>query len=571
MRANRFCDRNGNNCTDLTGLGSQWDDVAGGIRYDAGNVGLGMTAGEQRLQVNGNIQIENGNALLLRTEAGNLRGYMAASEGRPWLDIATSGNEGIAFRDGGLGGDINMYIDGRNTRVGVGTVEPTQSLDVNGNTFIRGRVGIGHAGNWHQNLSVKQGMALQGRGNNQGAYLQFYLDGDHHTRFMTYGAQQWRDRIIINKDNGRVGIGTMSPSSALQVAGTIRANQYCDRDGNNCTDLTELGSNWERIQEGLRYNGGNVGIGVNAPSERLHVNGNIRVENGGQIQLLTEVGNLRGMMAASEGRPWLDIATSGNEGIAFRDGGLGGDINMYIDGRNTRVGVGTVEPTQSLDVNGNTFIRGRVGIGHAGNWHQNLSVKQGMALQGRGGNNSAFLQFYLDDNHHTRFMTYGAQGWQDRVMINKDNGNMGIGTMSPGARLHVNGTIRANQICDENGNNCADISDGLSTEASPCAPTMEGLARAGHAYINNGRELSCGLSAVVCAAYWASEGSPHLDIATSGGEDIAFRDGGGQRRQHVHQGHEWARRYRHQQPNSEAACQRQHSRCRRSIGQCEYQ
>ena len=67
-----------------------------------GNMGLGTTNPGQKLSVNGNIEVMNGNQIYLRTGTnGNLRGYIRASEGSPHLDIATSGGEDIAFRDGG--------------------------------------------------------------------------------------------------------------------------------------------------------------------------------------------------------------------------------------------------------------------------------------------------------------------------------------------------------------------------------------------------------------------------------------------------------------------------------------
>ena len=180
-----------------------------------GNMGLGTTNPGQKLSVNGNIEVLNGNQIYLRTNTnGNLRGYIRASEGSPHLDIATSGNEDIAFRDGGPDGAINMFINGAT---------------------------------------------------------------------------------------------------------------------------------------------GNVGIGTTAADERLTVNGHIQIDNGRELRLRTASDVLRGHIRASEGSPHLDIATSGGEDIAFRDGGADGTINMMIKG-NGYVGIGTTAPTVKLQVNGSIRV-----------------------------------------------------------------------------------------------------------------------------------------------------------------------------------------------------------------------
>ena len=76
-----------------------------------------------------------------------------------------------------------------------------------------------------------------------------------------------------------------------------------------------------------------VGIGTTDPQVKLDINGNIRISNGNQLELITEDGqNLRGYMRASETSPHLDIATSNGEDIAFRDGGPDGDVNLLIQG-----------------------------------------------------------------------------------------------------------------------------------------------------------------------------------------------------------------------------------------------
>ena len=53
------------------------------------------------------------------------------------------------------------------------------------------------------------------------------------------------------------------------------------------------------------------------------------------------------------------------------------------------------------------------------------------------------------------------------LYINQSTNRIGIGTTNPNATLDVNGTVRAQTICDENGSNCRDLSDGWSNTSCP--------------------------------------------------------------------------------------------------------
>jgi len=65
----------------------------------------------------------------------------------------------------------------------------------------------------------------------------------------------------------------------------------------------------------------------------LDLFGNLRIDNGNEIQLDTSSGNTRGYIEATETNDaHLIIATSGGEDISFRDGGIGGQWNMIIRG-----------------------------------------------------------------------------------------------------------------------------------------------------------------------------------------------------------------------------------------------
>lgn len=45
-------------------------------------------------------------------------------------------------------------------------------------------------------------------------------------------------KTSINSNGGNVGIGKSDPQSALDVGGTIRAEQLCDETGSNCNDIS---------------------------------------------------------------------------------------------------------------------------------------------------------------------------------------------------------------------------------------------------------------------------------------------------------------------------------------------
>jgi len=58
----------------------------------------------------------------------------------------------------------------------------------------------------------------------------------------------------------------------------------------------------------------------------------------------------------------------------------------------------------------------------------------------------------------------------DTLYVDSGSGNVGIGTVSPGSKLDVDGGIRAQQICDENGANCNDISSGWDADTLDSEP-----------------------------------------------------------------------------------------------------
>ena len=323
-------------------------DTAGGERIriaSDGKVGIGITNPSEKLDVNGTIQCLNE----LRSKTGNDLLLNAGSVNR---DVKIQVN------------DVNMlYVKGDTGRVGIGSAIPGGVLDLyhaTSNTILNVKSGdAGSVINLIDNAtrsSIEQnGISLKISSDTVGSYansdIRMQVDGG--------------TKMMIDHD-GYVGINTTNPQDYLHIAGSgqsirftgnqIKFNRassfsYIDQYGTGDLAIrtTPSGSQLNRL---VILSGGNIGIGEDAPSEKLQVKGDILLgTTGGDVALKFEYSNHQFAKIVGNGRDSsgygdIDFYTSTGSGVT----NLTQRMTIRADGK---VGIGSDLPTQVLDVNGN--------------------------------------------------------------------------------------------------------------------------------------------------------------------------------------------------------------------------
>ncbi|MBI1288328.1 MAG: hypothetical protein GC178_12210 [Flavobacteriales bacterium] len=302
--------------------------------------------------------------------------------------------------------------------------------------------------------------------------------------------------LIVYQTNGTKGFKYYNGSAWTEFGGA--ADNFGDHIA---TANIQLNDHWltnDGGSEGIRIlDNGNVGIGTSTPDRLL----NVGAASGAEVLLTredasTQNGDLLGQIifdstddtspSTNGGSAVIRGTASENQGNSNKGGNLSfltkpngtlyssAAIERMTITHDGKVGIGTTSPSKALDVvtsaSGlnvisvrNTTTSGWSSIDFLNN-SGSLGATFGFANSGTTGifTNRAYMNSYNHDFVLTRNSS------ENSIFISGSSGNIGIGTNSPSAKLHVNGGARISNLAGSGTRMVvADANGDISTQALP--------------------------------------------------------------------------------------------------------
>ena len=317
--------------------------------------------------------------------------------------------------------NTGLYIEALtilpNGFTGIGTASPSEKLHVMGNLRFEAN---GSGVKWNNFSKIFDD-----------AQLRILTDDNLYFGKLNSDGNMGASTMYMNVDNGKVGIGTESPTEKLQVIGN---GQF---SGLKVSGNTRFGNN----AGGLVWGG--YDSNQNTFSDNTYYS---RIKDDGQLRILTDdhlfIGKLNG-------------------------DGSNGNTTMYANVDNGKVGIGTESPTEKLQVDGNiqlgqSDLSGAGGVGNYLSFSNYNNNSDPIYFQRR--NNSAnlsSLNLYLGDDPNNdasdNFNILATNATSPALTVNS-NGLVGIGReIKAGNALAVKGSL---DITDSNNYSIFHVSTG---------------------------------------------------------------------------------------------------------------
>ena len=363
-------------------------------------------------------------------------------------------------------GTINFYIK-HDGNVGIGTTSPTNNLHL-GASGADAKRSIKIDGT--NGSSELQGIILESDGENSRFNIKTGTGGGTPS-----------DKITIATATGKVGIGTISPDTLLDVSSSDDAVVRIQSEGSDATDdarleikttngtftiqndrslgtsgaLTFAGNTSDNLV--IDHNTGNVGIGTSSPRRHFHIHNSASATVG---MMLTnadtgetndsqgfqfKVGSDKHAEISQQEDSYIQILTDGSNAMRITNdqkvgiGTTSPDTLFHLEATNTSVAVNNAIRISDTDT---TVVLnqvcGRIEFETADSGNPGVNCQIDTIYSGNGGGSELQVR------------TGFAGSLVDAVRIS-DDGKVGVGLTNPDGMLHLKGSIPAIYLEDSDG------------------------------------------------------------------------------------------------------------------------